>query len=81
MDRGHGGLARLGLTIAALALAVAARGAAAQVREPLPWRPEALAAVVPDPRIAALVDELDADDHATRARASAALLDPSVPEE
>ncbi|MFM9168704.1 MAG: PDZ domain-containing protein, partial [Phycisphaerales bacterium] len=61
--------------------AVAGRDAEAQVREPLPWRPEALATVVPDPRVDALVDELDADDQAARARASAALLEPAVPEE
>ncbi len=82
MDRGHGGRARLALSlVAALSVAVTVRDAAAQVREPLPWRPEALATVVPDPRVDALVAGLDAEDHAARARASAALLEPSVPEE
>jgi hypothetical protein len=82
MDRGHGRVVRGALILAAAVLAAAiAPESMAQFRDPLPWRPEALATVVPDPRVAALVDELDADDHATRARATAALLDPAVPED
>jgi len=54
MDRGHGRVVRGALILAAAVLAAAiAPESMAQSRDPLPWRPEALATVVPDPSVAA----------------------------
>jgi hypothetical protein len=47
----------------------------------VPWAPERLAGVVPDPAVAALVADLGGEDPARREAASAALRDPRIPDE
>ena len=51
------------------------------LREPPPWSPQRLAGVRPDPRVAALVADLSAEDPAKRDAASVALRDQSLPDE
>lgn len=47
----------------------------------IPWSPERLAAVVPDPAVLALVADLGSGDPARRDAASAALRDPRIPDD